>query len=143
MQFTATLVPPAAGPWKDHRKFLNPCFSLKILQSYMPIFNTEVKTLVGRLQQNIDGDAFNMYDYMDAATLDVVCRKCGHKFPISKATTFVDDAGDRGIIVNSRIHPHNQDSHFFALPPTPSRRDHFGHSHEHSEEREHELLERG
>lgn len=65
----------AAGPWKDHRKFLNPCFSLKILQSYMPIFNAEVKTLVSRLQLNVDKDAFNMYDYMDAATLDVVCRK--------------------------------------------------------------------
>lgn len=41
----------------------------------MPIFNAEVKTLVSRLQLNVDKDAFNMYDYMDAATLDVVCRK--------------------------------------------------------------------
>lgn len=64
-----------AAPWKEHRRFLNPCFSLKILQSYMPIFNTEVKTLIKRLELNVDKEAFNLYDYMDALTLDVVCRK--------------------------------------------------------------------
>uniref|UniRef100_A0A1B0GJT8 Cytochrome n=1 Tax=Lutzomyia longipalpis TaxID=7200 RepID=A0A1B0GJT8_LUTLO len=68
------LVTLPAETWKDHRKFLNPCFSLKILQSYMPIFNTEVKTLIGRLGQRIGKGSFDMYDYMDACALDVVCQ---------------------------------------------------------------------
>lgn len=63
--------------WREHRKFLNPCFTLKILQSFMPIFNKEVKTMVERLKvQASQGGTFDMYEYMDACTLDMVCREC-------------------------------------------------------------------
>lgn len=41
----------------------------------MPIFNNEVKTLIGRLGQKIGSGSFDMYDMMDACALDVVCRK--------------------------------------------------------------------
>lgn len=62
--------------WKEHRRFLNPCFSLRILQSFMPIFNKEVKTMVERLKLQAEkGGTFDMYEYMDACTLDMVCRK--------------------------------------------------------------------
>lgn len=62
--------------WKEHRRFLNPCFSLRILQSFMPIFNQEVKTMCERLKvQAQKGGTFDMYEYMDACTLDMVCRK--------------------------------------------------------------------
>lgn len=78
----------------------------------MPIFNTEVKTLVSRLQLNVGQEAFNMYDFMDCATLDVVCRKCP-KYKIKP--------------LNLKLFLHF--------------RDHSGHSNEHPEEWEHELLE--
>ncbi|GAB0100688.1 Cytochrome P450 [Sergentomyia squamirostris] len=61
--------------WREHRRFLNPCFTLKILQSFMPIFNTEVKTMVERLKKQADdGGKFDMYKYIDACTLDMVCQ---------------------------------------------------------------------
>lgn len=61
--------------WKEHRKYLNPTFSLKILQSYMPIFNKESHTLTNRLKDFIRKPAFDIYRFMDACTLDIVCRK--------------------------------------------------------------------
>ena len=55
---------------------MNPCFSLRVLQSFMPIFNKEVKTMVERLKlQASKGGTFDMYEYMDACTLDMVCRE--------------------------------------------------------------------
>lgn len=42
----------------------------------MPIFNKEVKTMVERLKlQAKQGGTFDMYEYMDACTLDMVCRE--------------------------------------------------------------------
>lgn len=61
--------------WKAHRKFLNPCFSLKILQSYMPIFNEQSQIMMQNLAVKINGGSFNFYEFMDACTLDMICRK--------------------------------------------------------------------
>ncbi|XP_055679623.1 probable cytochrome P450 313b1 [Lutzomyia longipalpis] len=61
--------------WKFHRKLLNPTFSLKILQTYMPIFNKEVKILVSRFEEICNRTKpTDIYNYMDALTLDVVCQ---------------------------------------------------------------------
>uniref|UniRef100_A0A1B0DNC0 Cytochrome P450 n=1 Tax=Phlebotomus papatasi TaxID=29031 RepID=A0A1B0DNC0_PHLPP len=69
------LVALPESEWKVHRKLLNPTFSLKILQTYMPIFNKEVKVLVSRLKELTNKkDATDIYTYMDALTLDVVCQ---------------------------------------------------------------------
>lgn len=47
----------------------------------MPIFNKEVKTMVERLKlQAKKGGTFDMYEYMDACTLDMVCRKYTYVF---------------------------------------------------------------
>lgn len=61
--------------WKAHRKFLNPCFSLKILQSYMPIFNEQSEVMMQNLAAKLDGSIFNFYEFMDACTLDMICRE--------------------------------------------------------------------
>lgn len=61
--------------WKAHRKFLNPCFSLKILQSYMPIFNEQSAIMMENLEQKVDQGSFNFYESMDACTLDMICRE--------------------------------------------------------------------
>ncbi|GAB0086096.1 Cytochrome P450 [Sergentomyia squamirostris] len=63
-----------ADTWKEHRKYLNPTFSLKILQSYMQIFNKETNTLTDRLKQYTGKPAFDIYELMDACTLDIVCQ---------------------------------------------------------------------
>lgn len=61
--------------WKAHRKFLNPCFSLKILQSYMPIFNEQSEIMMKNMAAKINKGNFNFYEFMDACTLDMICRK--------------------------------------------------------------------
>lgn len=62
--------------WKNHRKFLNPCFSLKILQSYMPIFNEQSCVMMDNMAAKAKSkESFNFYEYMDACTLDMICRK--------------------------------------------------------------------
>ncbi|GAB0086095.1 Cytochrome P450 [Sergentomyia squamirostris] len=68
------LVSLPAPEWKVHRKLLNPTFSLKILQTYVPIFNKEVKILVNRFNDLVGQGATDIYTYMDALTLDVVCQ---------------------------------------------------------------------
>uniref|UniRef100_A0A1B0DNC1 Uncharacterized protein n=1 Tax=Phlebotomus papatasi TaxID=29031 RepID=A0A1B0DNC1_PHLPP len=100
------LVTLPAATWKDHRKFLNPCFSLKILQSYMPIFNNEVKTLIGRLGQKIGSGSFDMYDMMDACALDVVCQTTlGTQMNIQKNENmdYLDAANSLLAIMTTRI----------------------------------------
>ena len=63
--------------WKAHRKFLNPCFSLKILQSYLPIFNEQSEIMMKNMASKVGAGSFNFYEYMDACTLDMICREFG------------------------------------------------------------------
>ncbi|GAB0095727.1 Cytochrome P450 [Sergentomyia squamirostris] len=60
--------------WKNHRKYLNPTFSLKMLQSFISIFNKEARTLTNRLNELLGKPAFDIYRFMDACTLDIVCQ---------------------------------------------------------------------
>ncbi|XP_063709170.1 probable cytochrome P450 313a4 [Culicoides brevitarsis] len=39
------LMSAPAEMWKTHRKYLNPCFNPKLLQSFLPIFNVKSKTM--------------------------------------------------------------------------------------------------
>ncbi|XP_059621733.1 cytochrome P450 4c21-like [Phlebotomus argentipes] len=60
--------------WKNHRKNLNPCFSLKILQSYMPIFNEQAGIMMKNMNARLNKGSFNFYEFMDACTLDMICQ---------------------------------------------------------------------
>uniref|UniRef100_A0A1L8E439 Putative cytochrome n=1 Tax=Nyssomyia neivai TaxID=330878 RepID=A0A1L8E439_9DIPT len=60
--------------WKTHRKNLNPCFSLKILQSYMPIFNEQAGIMMKNMSAKLNKGSFNFYEFMDACTLDMICQ---------------------------------------------------------------------
>lgn len=71
--------------WKTHRKWLNPCFSLKILQSYIPIFNEQSAIMMNNLRGKLTAGDFNFYEFMDACTLDMICRKFSSKSILSTA----------------------------------------------------------
>jgi cytochrome P450 len=58
--------------WKIHRKVLNPCFNMKILESYMPIFNNGSRILAENIEKHAGGDTFNIESYFHACTLDLV-----------------------------------------------------------------------
>lgn len=61
--------------WREHRKFLNPTFNLKILKSFVPIFNNQTNILRDILSNEEENRIFDIYKYMDRCTLDTVCRK--------------------------------------------------------------------
>lgn len=69
------LVTLPAEKWSEHRRLINPTFNRQVLKSYIPIFNKETNTLTDLLAKEVDGGAFDIYEYMDRCTLDTVCRK--------------------------------------------------------------------
>ncbi|XP_055691200.1 probable cytochrome P450 313a4 [Lutzomyia longipalpis] len=62
-----------APQWNVHRKLLNSMFSLKILQSYLPIFNKESKILVSRLEDLCNRkDPIDICMYTKTMTYDAI-----------------------------------------------------------------------
>lgn len=63
----------AGAFWKPIRKLLNPTFNLKILQSFVPIFNDKTNICLGNLDKEAGNPNFDLSKYMHACTLDMVC----------------------------------------------------------------------
>lgn len=59
--------------WKPIRKLLNPSFNLKILQSFVPIFNEKTDQMLRNLDKKAGQGAFDVSEYIFACTLDMVC----------------------------------------------------------------------
>lgn len=70
------LVRSAGAFWKPIRKLLNPTFNLKILQSFVPIFNDKTKIMLENLDREAGNLNFDLSQYMHACTLDMVCGEC-------------------------------------------------------------------
>ncbi|XP_038121096.1 cytochrome P450 4c21 [Culex quinquefasciatus] len=64
--------------WKVHRKTLNSTFNTRILDSFMPIFNSCAGRLIDRLGQHVDRKdatvACNMLEYISECTLEMISR---------------------------------------------------------------------
>lgn len=63
----------SARIWRMHRKVIGPTFNLKILESFVEVFATQAKILVERLRSNVDGQEFEVSNYLSLCTLDVIC----------------------------------------------------------------------
>lgn len=63
----------AGAFWKPIRKLLNPSFNLKILQSFVPIFNDKTNIMLDNLEAEVGKKNFDVSQYMFACTLDMVC----------------------------------------------------------------------
>lgn len=57
--------------WKQHRRFLNPTFNTKIMNSFIPTFNTKAKILVQQLERHIGGP-FDVYRPVFKALTDMI-----------------------------------------------------------------------
>lgn len=68
--------------WRPQRKMLNSTFNVRILNSFIPIFNEKTAIMIENLKANIGGEAFDISKYMFACTLDMVC---GKYLPIRRA----------------------------------------------------------
>lgn len=62
--------------WSPQRKVLNKAFNLKILESFIPIFNEKVKYLIRNLGKQVQRDDFEITPLIYHCTLDMVCGKC-------------------------------------------------------------------
>lgn len=61
--------------WKPIRKLMNPSFNSKILQSFVPIFNTKTNSMLKKLDTEVGNTNFDILPFMNACTLDMVCGK--------------------------------------------------------------------
>lgn len=57
--------------WKQHRRILNPTFSTKIMNSFIPTFNRKAKILVERLDQHV-GQEFEIFRPIFKALTDMI-----------------------------------------------------------------------
>lgn len=54
---------------------MNPSFNLKILHSFVPIFNSKTKNMLMKLDKEAGNENFDILPFMNACTLDMVCGK--------------------------------------------------------------------
>lgn len=54
---------------------LTPAFHLKILDNFITIFDEQGNMFVNNLNGHLDGEAFNVFPYVNAYAVDVVCGK--------------------------------------------------------------------
>ncbi|XKL62380.1 hypothetical protein PGB90_002213 [Kerria lacca] len=59
--------------WYKHRKFLTPTFHFKILESSIEIIHKNVEVLVKQLQVKDGKCDFNMLEYIEKNSLDIIC----------------------------------------------------------------------
>lgn len=52
---------------------MNPSFNLKILQSFVPIFNEKTKFMLDKLDKQSGNANFDILPFMNAFTLDAIC----------------------------------------------------------------------
>ncbi|XP_055611140.1 cytochrome P450 4c21-like isoform X1 [Uranotaenia lowii] len=61
--------------WKAHRKVLNPTFNLRILNSFQPIFNDCVNTMMRNIKAHVKpGEPMNILEFTSPCTLSMVTR---------------------------------------------------------------------
>lgn len=68
------LVVAGGQMWKDHRKILNPSFSVGVLQHLVPIFDEKTKILVNNLKVKVGDKQFDIYDYVTACSLETLLK---------------------------------------------------------------------
>ncbi|XP_069680178.1 cytochrome P450 4C1-like isoform X3 [Periplaneta americana] len=59
--------------WHTHRKIITPSFHFKILENFVPIFSEKADILVKKLKEEVGGRVFDVYPYVSACTLDIIC----------------------------------------------------------------------
>ncbi|XP_069680211.1 cytochrome P450 4C1-like [Periplaneta americana] len=59
--------------WHSHRKLITSSFHFKILENFVPIFAEKCDILVNKLKKEVGGEVFDIYPYISACTLDIIC----------------------------------------------------------------------
>jgi cytochrome P450 family 4 len=59
--------------WKDHRKFFNFSFNLKILESFLPSFIDYSEVLCNQLAADVETQEFDFFMYAKKISFDILC----------------------------------------------------------------------
>ncbi|PSN37164.1 Cytochrome P450 4C1 [Blattella germanica] len=59
--------------WKKHRKIITPAFHVKVLETFIDVFNRNTKILNQKLEKNVNGPDFDIFPYCNLAALDIIC----------------------------------------------------------------------
>ncbi|XP_065076940.1 cytochrome P450 4d8-like [Ochlerotatus camptorhynchus] len=59
--------------WFQRRKIITPTFHFKILEQFITVFNKETDTMVKNLRKHVNGEEFDIYDYVTLMALDSIC----------------------------------------------------------------------
>lgn len=59
--------------WKEHRKFFNFSFNLKILESFLPTFVDYSRNMCDRLESDTEGREFDFFTYAKKVSFDILC----------------------------------------------------------------------
>lgn len=63
--------------WKIHRKSLNYSFNLKILQSFIPIFVENTKSIIDQMMIHAyKNEEFNLLSYTTKCAVSMICGEC-------------------------------------------------------------------
>lgn len=62
------------GRWNKHRKLITPTFHFKILDSFIPIYETNGGILVEKLSKKAEtNEIFDIYPFITLCALDIIC----------------------------------------------------------------------
>lgn len=67
------LVNSIGEKWHSRRKMITPAFHFSILQQFVDVFDSEINIMINKLKSHVNGDDFNIYQYINLAALDAIC----------------------------------------------------------------------
>lgn len=60
------------GAWRRHRKILNPAFSMQILKTFVPVFDSKSRKLVKNFSPLCEKEEFDIFPHMSAFFLETI-----------------------------------------------------------------------
>ncbi|XP_028031815.1 cytochrome P450 4V2-like isoform X1 [Bombyx mandarina] len=67
------LITSGGSTWKMHRKLMNPAFHLNVVLGYLDLFNNQARSLVENLEDEVDKEPFNVFQYLSQTSLKTIC----------------------------------------------------------------------
>lgn len=60
--------------WRNHRRIMNPAFSISVLQKLIPTFDEKSKILLKNLEAEVGKEAFDVYGYITACSMETLLK---------------------------------------------------------------------
>jgi cytochrome P450 family 4 len=71
--YVAFLITILVSTWRVHRKIINQAFNMRILESFVEIFAEQSSILIGKLENELNREEFDVSYYISRCVLDFVC----------------------------------------------------------------------